>query len=133
MLLEFDADQRLWQGTVRDAVAKQCPPALVRGVAEDGVDPTPLWKVYVDAGWTELTDPKNAVELAIVLEELGRATDPTPFLPTLTQFATLDSDRNGRGRGSTPGGPRAATPMAGCSTARHIMSSTAIGPTGLRS
>ena len=23
MLLEFDADQRLWQGTVRDAVAKQ--------------------------------------------------------------------------------------------------------------
>ena len=37
MLLEFDADQRLWQETVRDAVGKQCPPALVRGVAEDGV------------------------------------------------------------------------------------------------
>ena len=34
MLLEFDADQRLWQETVRDAVAKQCPPSLVRGVAE---------------------------------------------------------------------------------------------------
>ncbi len=50
MLLEFDADQRLWQDTVRDVVAKQCPPALVRGVVEDGVDPTPLWKVYVDAG-----------------------------------------------------------------------------------
>ena len=41
MLLEFDADQRLWQKTVRDAVGKQCPPSLVRGVAEDGVDPTP--------------------------------------------------------------------------------------------
>ena len=40
MLLEFDADQRLWQETVRDAVAKQCPPSLVRGVAEDGVDPS---------------------------------------------------------------------------------------------
>ena len=26
MLLEFDADQKLWQETVRDAVAKQCPP-----------------------------------------------------------------------------------------------------------
>jgi alkylation response protein AidB-like acyl-CoA dehydrogenase len=93
MLLEFDADQRLWQETVRDAVAKQCPPSLVRGVAEDGVDPTPLWKTYVDAGWTELTDPENAVELAIVLEELGRATDPTPFLATLTQFAPLAGDR----------------------------------------
>ncbi len=93
MLLEFDADQRLWQETVRDAVAKQCPPSLVRGVAEDGVDPTPLWKTYVDAGWTELTDPENAVELAIVLEELGRATDPTPYLATLTQFAPLAGDR----------------------------------------
>jgi alkylation response protein AidB-like acyl-CoA dehydrogenase len=93
MLLEFDADQRLWQETVRDAVAKQCPPTLVRGVAEDGVDPTPLWKAYVDAGWTELTDPQHAVELAIVLEELGRATDPTPYLATLTQFAPLAGDR----------------------------------------
>jgi alkylation response protein AidB-like acyl-CoA dehydrogenase len=93
VLLEFDADQRLWQETVRDAVSKQCPPTLVRGIAEDGVDPSPLWKTYVDAGWTELTDPENAVELAIVLEELGRATDPTPFLATLTQFAPLAGDR----------------------------------------
>ncbi len=93
MLLEFDADQRLWQDTVRDAVGKQCPPSLVREVAENGVDPAPLWRAYIDAGWTELTDPENAVELAIVLEELGRATDPTPFLATLTQFAPLVGDR----------------------------------------
>ena len=33
MLLEFDADQRLWQGTVRDAVSKQCPASLIRGIA----------------------------------------------------------------------------------------------------
>ena len=83
MLLEFDADQRLWQETVRDVVAKQCPPTLVRGVAEDGVDPTPVWKAYVEHGWTEMSDPETAVELAIVLEELGRATDPTPFLATM--------------------------------------------------
>jgi alkylation response protein AidB-like acyl-CoA dehydrogenase len=93
MLLEFDADQRLWQETVRDAVGKQCPPALVRGVAEDGVDPTPVWRAYVEHGWTEMSDPQNAVELAIVLEELGRATDPTPFLATMSQFAPLAADR----------------------------------------
>src|SRR5690348_8323260 len=93
MLLEFDADQRLWQETVRDAVTKQCPASLVRGIAENGVDPTPLWQTYVDAGWTELTDSEHAVELAIVLEELGRATDPTPYLATLTQFAPLAGDR----------------------------------------
>ena len=93
MLLEFDADQRLWQATVRDALAKQCPPSLVRSVAEDGVDPGPLWKSYVDQGWTELSEPDSMVELAIVLEELGYATDPTPFLATMSQFAPLAADR----------------------------------------
>ncbi|PXY33336.1 acyl-CoA dehydrogenase family protein [Prauserella endophytica] len=89
MLFEFDPDQRLWQGSVREVVAKECPPALVRAVADDGADTVALWKVYAGLGWTELTDPAEAVELAIVLEELGRATDPTPYLATMTQFAPL--------------------------------------------
>ncbi|HET9877021.1 MAG TPA: acyl-CoA dehydrogenase family protein [Mycobacterium sp.] len=91
MLLEFDADQQLWQDTVRDVVGKQCPSSLVRSVAEEGAGGAidSLWKVYVDLGWTELNEPANAVELAIVLEELGRATDPTPFLATMAQFAPL--------------------------------------------
>jgi alkylation response protein AidB-like acyl-CoA dehydrogenase len=93
MLLEFDDDQRLWQRTVRDVVSKQCPPSLVRSVAEDGIDPSPVWKAYVDLGWTELNDPESAVELAIVFEELGHATDPTPFLATMSQFAPLAADR----------------------------------------
>lgn len=89
MLLEFDADQRLWQDTVRDVVTKQCPASLVRSVAENGADASPPWKVYLDLGWTELNEPDSAVELAIVLEELGHATDPTPFLATMSQFAPL--------------------------------------------
>ena len=96
MLLEFDADQRLWQETVRDAVGKQCPASLVRGIAEgtgDAEAADRLWRSYLEAGWTELTDPENAVELAIVLEELGRATDPTPFLATLSQYAPLAGER----------------------------------------
>ncbi len=106
MLLEFEADQRLWQETVHDAVGKQCPPALVRRVAEDGVGPAPVWKAYVEHGWTQMSDPENAVELAIVLEELGRATDPTPFLATMTQFAPLAGDR--------------FDPQA-CGTGRHVL------------
>jgi alkylation response protein AidB-like acyl-CoA dehydrogenase len=96
VLLEFDADQRLWQETVRDAVGKNCSAVLVRSIAEggaEGTDALTLWRTYAEAGWTELTDPENAVELAIVLEELGRATDPTPYLATLTQFAPLVGDR----------------------------------------
>jgi alkylation response protein AidB-like acyl-CoA dehydrogenase len=92
MLLELDSDQRLWRDTARDAAAKECPASLVRSIADDpdGVDQSaPLWRTYVDMGWTELTDPTEAVELGILIEELGRATDPTPFLATLTQFTPL--------------------------------------------
>src|SRR4051794_37499241 len=89
MLFEFDADQRLWRATVRGVTAKECPATLIRSVVDHGTDPSPLWKTYIDLGWTEMTEADTLVELAIVLEELGRATDPTPFLATMTQFAPL--------------------------------------------
>ncbi len=92
MLLELDSDQRFWRDTVRDAAAKECPASLVRRIAEDqdaAGEPAQLWRTYVDMGWTELTDAAEAVELGILIEELGRATDPTPFLATLTQFTPL--------------------------------------------
>jgi alkylation response protein AidB-like acyl-CoA dehydrogenase len=101
MIFEFDSDQRLWQETVREVVAKECTPALVRSVADQGVDPTPLWRLYSQLGWTELTEPTEAVELAIVLEELGRATDPTPYLATMTQFAPFAPKVAGRGESGT--------------------------------
>lgn len=126
MLLEFDADQRLWQETVRDAVTKQCPATLVREVAEQGVDPTPLWQSYIDQGWTELTDSENAVELAIVLEELGRATDLTPYLATMTQYAPLAGDRFDAARAGTAvysgvTANRDATGWVLTGTARHVL------------
>jgi alkylation response protein AidB-like acyl-CoA dehydrogenase len=100
VLFEFDSDQRLWRDTVRAVVAKECPPTLVRGIVDDGQDPAPLWATYVKLGWTQLTDPADAVELAIVLEELGWVVDPTAYLATMTQFAPLapdhtDSERPG--------------------------------------
>lgn len=126
MLLEFDADQRLWQETVRDAVTKQCPATLVREVAEQGVDPTPLWQSYIDQGWTELTDPENAVELAIVLEELGRATDLTPYLATMTQYAPLAGDRFDPAKAGTAvysgvSANRDATGWVLTGTAHHVL------------
>jgi alkylation response protein AidB-like acyl-CoA dehydrogenase len=90
MLLELDSDQRLWRDTVRDMTAKECPSSFVRSIAEDpSVNPDPLWRKYVEQGFTELTESSEVVELGILVEELGRATDPTPFLATLTQFNPL--------------------------------------------
>jgi hypothetical protein len=46
MLSELDEDQRLWQGSLREVLAKECTPALVRGVADAGVDAGGLWRTY---------------------------------------------------------------------------------------
>ncbi|OMC40841.1 acyl-CoA dehydrogenase [Mycobacterium sp. GA-1841] len=89
MLLELDDDQRLWRETVQQAVAKQCPASLVRSIAEGAADADGLWRWYCGEGWTELATTECFVELSLVLEELGRASDPTPFLATTTQFAPL--------------------------------------------
>ena len=93
LLLELDDDQRFWRETVQEAVSKQCPSSLVRQIAEGGADAGQLWKWYIDQGWTDLVSTENFIELALVLEELGRASDPTPYLASMTQFAPLVGDR----------------------------------------
>jgi hypothetical protein len=74
MEFEFDEDQRLLQQLVRETVAKS------RTLPEQQ-----LWATYQNLGWLEAPP----VELAIVLEELGYAADPTPFLASATWFAPL--------------------------------------------
>ena len=84
MEFEFDKDQRMFQLEVRRTLAK------CRTLPEER-----LWATYLDLGWLEAPP----VELAIVLEELGYAADPTPFLATATWFAPL-AGRLPRGSGT---------------------------------
>src|SRR5262249_32047379 len=77
-------------------LARECPIALVREVVEKGSAPDTLWAQMVELGWPALTVPEYAgglgmgtVELAVVVEELGRVLAPGPFLPTVTQFAPV--------------------------------------------
>ncbi|MCQ9179714.1 acyl-CoA dehydrogenase [Streptomyces sp. IBSBF 2953] len=74
MEFEPDEDQRLLRRSVRETVAK------VRGRPEGQ-----QWDTYVRLGWLEAPP----LELALILEELGYAADPTPFLATATWFAPL--------------------------------------------
>lgn len=94
-----------------------------RGLLRKDVDA--LWKVYVDLGLTELHQPETAVELAIVLEELGRATDPTPFLATMTQFAPLVGEQH------RPDGSTGAAVYSGVTAHRNaggwVLDGTAVG------
>jgi alkylation response protein AidB-like acyl-CoA dehydrogenase len=94
MELEFTPEQEELRAGVRALLDRECPMSLVRAVVEDGAVPDALWKHMVELGWPALTVPEplgglglGPVELAVVVEELGRAVAPGPFVPTVCQFA----------------------------------------------
>jgi alkylation response protein AidB-like acyl-CoA dehydrogenase len=94
--LEFTSEQDDLRDGVRAMLARECPISLVREVVEKGTTPDALWTQMVDLGWPALTVPERAgglgmgaVELSVVVEELGRVLAPGPFLSTVTQFAPV--------------------------------------------
>ena len=96
MELEFSEEQDELREGVRAVLARECPMSVVRDQVEKGVAPDALWAHMVDLGWPALTVPEDAgglglgmVELAVVVEELGRVIAPGPFVPTVTQFAPV--------------------------------------------
>ena len=73
-------DQEALQRAAREFLARECPPTLVRETARvpDGV-PRALYARMAELGWMGLAVPEaqgglgqGALELALVLEELGR-------------------------------------------------------------
>jgi len=81
----FTAGQLELRAAVRDVLAKECPPALVRACLDDADAWRPLWQTVVDLGWTGLAllDDENGmgvIELVAVLEELGAVAAPVPLL-----------------------------------------------------
>ncbi len=96
MHLEFTPEQDELRDGVRTVLIGECPMSLVREVVEKGTTADALWSRMVALGWPALTVPESAgglgmgaVELAVVVEELGRAVAPGPFVPTVTQFAPV--------------------------------------------
>jgi alkylation response protein AidB-like acyl-CoA dehydrogenase len=88
MELVLNAEQEDLRATVRKLLADRSAPAAVREVmvSERGDDPG-LWKSLADLGALALVVPEELggagaghVERAVVLEELGRAVAPTPYL-----------------------------------------------------
>ncbi|MBL7102480.1 MAG: acyl-CoA/acyl-ACP dehydrogenase, partial [Desulfobacteraceae bacterium] len=90
MDFELNEDQRILQKSARDFLKKEYPRALVRILAdsEKGYSPE-LWKKMAALGWMGLFVPEeydgigwSFVEQAVLLEEMGYALCPAPFIST---------------------------------------------------
>ena len=96
MEFEFSDDQLELQRMVRDVLDAEAPPDLARAVADGQHGAEDFWQTLVGLDWPAMALPEHLgglgygwVELAIVLEELGRHAAPGPFVATVTQFAPV--------------------------------------------
>src|SRR3712207_2777590 len=90
MDFEFTSEQTMLRGLARELMTEQSPPSAVRKWAEDatGYDEA-LWGKLADMGLQGVAIPEQhggqglgMIELALVLEEMGRAAYPGPFFTT---------------------------------------------------
>ncbi|HEY2998172.1 MAG TPA: acyl-CoA dehydrogenase family protein [Acidimicrobiales bacterium] len=98
MDLEFSDEQLELRDSARAALARACPPRLVQRMAAS-TEPGGAGELASELtwlGWPALTIDvdlgglgRSFVELAVVVEELGRSAAPGPFLATMTQFAPV--------------------------------------------
>jgi alkylation response protein AidB-like acyl-CoA dehydrogenase len=92
MNFELDEEQVMLKTSARDFLEKECPKELVREIMEDdekGYSPE-LWKKMAELGWLGLSFPEEYggadftfLDLAVLLEECGRALVPGPLVPTV--------------------------------------------------
>ncbi len=97
MPIAVSEDHEALRRTVRRWLETHCPPAVPRAALEAGpADLPPVWKELADQGWLGVHLPEESggqgfgpVELAVILEEMGRAMVPGPVLPTLVVSTVL--------------------------------------------
>jgi alkylation response protein AidB-like acyl-CoA dehydrogenase len=94
---EFSEDQELLRATVRRFLTERAPIAYVRDMLDDERGTTDdVWSGLSALGVTGLLVPETyggagmgMVDMAVVLEELGRAVHPGPFASTAVGAASL--------------------------------------------
>ncbi len=83
--------QEMLKNAARDFLEKECPKSHVREMEKDDKGYAPeLWRKMADLGWMGLVFPEEyggsgltPLEFAVLLEEMGRALVPAPFLSTV--------------------------------------------------
>ena len=97
MDFELSDDQLALRDGARELLDGLAPTTRVRTVVDagGGIDDG-LWKAMVEQGWTAVEVPEDrgglglgAVEVAVLVEEIGRHVAPAPFLSTLLALGAL--------------------------------------------
>src|SRR6185295_7230549 len=99
MSIAITDEHRALADTASDFLLKRDARGAARGLLEAPTEPMPeLWDELVNMGWLGLHLPEayggsgySLQELVVVVEELGRAVAPGPFVPTVIASATLNA------------------------------------------
>jgi len=98
MHFDLNDDQKEIKRVAHELLSSRSPWAKVREVAEAGQYDDALWSEIVSLGWPGISVPEEhggqglgAVELAVLLEELGYACAATPFLSTAAAASAIAS------------------------------------------
>ena len=91
MDFNFSEEQEMLRKMARDFLADKCPKTLVREMeADEKGYPPELWREMAGLGWMGLVFPEkfggsgmSFLDLAVLLEEMGRACLPAPFFSTV--------------------------------------------------
>ena len=83
--------QQMLKTSAQEFLARECPATLVREMEEDAKGyPDVLWRQMVGLGWTGVPFPEqyggtggDFLDLAVLLEEMGRALAPSPYFSTV--------------------------------------------------
>src|SRR3954447_22979850 len=106
--MDFDLsqDQQEIKGVARELLAARSPWAKVREAAEAKRYDEALWSELVELGWPGIAVAEEhggqglgAVELGVLLEELGYACAATPFLATAVAAAVIQASGTDEQRG----------------------------------
>jgi len=97
MDLGLSEEQELLKNSAREFLEKECPEEHVRAMEEDEKGYSPeLWKKMADLGWQGLMIPEehggagfSFLDLAVLVEEFGRALVPGPFIPNQVAAAII--------------------------------------------
>jgi alkylation response protein AidB-like acyl-CoA dehydrogenase len=91
MDLALTEEQEMLKTSTREFLEIECPKSLVREMETDEIGLSPnLWKKMAELGWLGLLFPEeyggadfSFLDMAILLEEMGRALLPGPYLSTV--------------------------------------------------